>query len=162
MKPQYLTLKSKHYSSQKGNPSYVSRDDFYEEIGYKTEDLLIQNPGYDNTCAVRMSLALIKVGVPIAGRLKIKKGALTGKALEPGAKLLADQLSKQHLFGKPVLIEPADAQKKLVHQKGIVLFWKIFGYGGGHIDLVESTTANLVCHSNCHMLCKEIWFWPLH
>ena len=58
----------------------------YQELGYDLVDLLKLNSGYKNTCATRMSVALLKAGVSIAGRLKIK----SGKSVEPGAKLLAD------------------------------------------------------------------------
>lgn len=161
MKPFYSALKSKHYSSAKSKPSYVGTDELYAEIGYASDQLLKQDPNYENTCAVRMSLALIKVGVPIHGRLKIKAGPFAGRSVEPGAKLLADQLSRPNLFGKPLLIDPADMPGKIKPQ-GVILFWKIFGYGGGHIDLIEPSTSNFVCHSACHPICKQIWFWPLH
>jgi hypothetical protein len=63
MKARYAILKLNHYSSQKTSPSYRSAHELYKEIGYDFDGLLKQNAAYVNTCATRMSLALIKAGV---------------------------------------------------------------------------------------------------
>jgi hypothetical protein len=47
------------------------------------------------------------------------------------------------------------------NKRGVVLFWKIADYGGGHIDLIETTDAAFVCNSACYFQSKEVWFWPL-
>ena len=146
----FSVLKSKHYSSDRMSSTYKSGDDVYKEIGYTLESLVKQNPAYENTCAVRMSLALIKNGVNVAGRLKIKDGPHKGKMIEPGAKLLADQLARPAVFGRPDVFAPRDAISRLSGKKGVVLFWKITGYGGGHIDLIEAATAVQTCNSQCY------------
>lgn len=161
MKVNYFYLKSKHYSSDRMSSSYVSAEDVYKEIGYNLNDLIRQNPAYENSCAVRMSLALIKAGVSFIGRLKIKSGPHKGKMVEPGAKLLADQLARPILFGKPEVVNASNAMVKLNGKKGVVLFWKITGYGGGHIDLIETSNMAMVCNSGCYFSSKEIWFWSL-
>ncbi len=159
MKPSFMTLKSNHYSSNKYHSNFMGGEELYNLIGYDIEKLKKQNPGYANTCAVRMSLALIKSGIQFAGRLKIKDGPYKGRMIEPGAKLLADQLAKPQLFGRPKLLSPSNAVAHLSGKKGVVLFWKITGYGGGHIDLIEtSSSAVHVCNSACYFLSKEIWF----
>lgn len=81
--------------------------------------------------------------------------------IEPGAKLLADQLARPTVFGKPQLIAPDKATVALSNKRGVILFWKVAGYGGGHIDLIETSTAVQICHSACYFSSKEIWFWPL-
>lgn len=161
MKPQYSSLKKNHYSSDPANSNYLSAKEVYSEAGYDLDKLIAQNPAYENTCAVRMSLALIKAGINFNGRLKIKSGPHKGKSIEPGAKLLADQLMKSHIFGKPEIYKPPDFLKKIRNRKGVVLFWKITGYGGGHIDLIEVLNTVFICNSNCYMQSKEIWFWEL-
>jgi Type VI secretion system (T6SS), amidase effector protein 4 len=109
-----------------------------------------------------MSLALIQAGVRFTGRLKIKNGPYKGRLIEPGAKLLADQLAQPQLLGKPQrLVNPPQAGIALHKQKGIIFFWKIDGYAGGHIDLIEESNAALICNSHCYFACKEVWFWPL-
>ena len=161
MKPAYANLKANHYSSNKYSPSFLDSDELYASLGYSLEALRRQSPDYVNTCAVRMSLALIKSGVDFIGRMKIKEGPYKGKMIEPGAKLLADQLARPTAFGRPDLIPPANAASRLSGKKGLILFWKITGYGGGHIDLIESSTTVQVCNSACYFSSKEIWFWSL-
>lgn len=160
MKPSFSTLKVNHYSSNELSASYVDKGSLYEEIGYDIDNLLKQNPGYANTCATRMSLALIKSRVSFQGRLKIKAGPYKNYSVEPGAKLLADQLYRSSL-GKPQIFKAANAISNLRGKKGIVFFWKMDGYNGGHIDLIEPMNAILVCNSACYPSSKEIWFWAL-
>ena len=79
MKPAYEKLKRNHYSSNELSAGFVDAETLFSEIGYNQEKLIAQNPGYINTCAVRMSLALLKSGVTFKGRLQIKNGTLKGK-----------------------------------------------------------------------------------
>lgn len=160
MKPSFATLKANHNSSTEGKAGYVSGAAVYEEIGYDINKLMGENAGYRNTCAARMSLALIKSGFGLRGRIKIKAGPHAGKSIEPGAKLLADQLLTT--LGRPlILTQTAKAPDLLKGKRGIVFFWKIEGYDGGHIDLIEPANTTLVCNSQCYFACREIWFWEL-
>jgi hypothetical protein len=162
MKPSFATLKASHHSSDYASPSYRSGEAIYADIGYELTALTKQNPGYINTCAVRMSLALLETGVPFVGRLSIKAGKHKGKRVEPGAKLLADQLAKRTVLGTPeIFTDPAAALKELSKKYGLVFFNKITGYDGGHIDLIEPGNANPLCNSHCYFNCKEVWFWEL-
>lgn len=161
MKPTFEKLKQNHYSSNELSPSFVDAVALFNEIGHNYENLLKQSPDYVNTCAVRMSVALIKSDVNFVGRIKIKEGPYKGKMIEPGAKLLADQLARPTAFGRPDLLPPANAVSLLSGRKGVILFWKIAGYGGGHIDLIEASTTVQICNSACYFSSKEIWFWPL-
>jgi len=70
VKPTYSILKKNHYSSNELSASFVDKKILYREIGYDSDDLIRRNPAYENTCAIRMSLALIKSGVFFSGRLK--------------------------------------------------------------------------------------------
>jgi len=153
-KPVFARLKANHYSSNQ-----VDAEEVYKEIGYDFEKLFNQNGEYGNTCAVRMSLALIKTGIrfgtPIS-RLQIKEGTYKGQFVGTGAKTLADELRKPTSLGKPLTGDKAEEAIKT--KKGIVLFHNIPGYGGGHIDLIE---PGKICHSSCHFGSKEVWFWPL-
>jgi hypothetical protein len=58
----YNTLFNNHYSSNVSNASYKSGPDIYSEIGYVYDDLVKQNEGYKNTCAVRMNRCLLTSG----------------------------------------------------------------------------------------------------
>lgn len=156
----FASVKRHHRSSNELSPSYLDKKALYREIGYDIDNLIRQNPGYQNTCAARMSIALVKSGVSIRGRLPIKTGPYKGRSVEPGAKLLADELSR--VLGKPEILSPSYAPSKLHGKKGIVFFWKISGYGGGHIDLIETADSIQVCNSACYFSSKEVWFWSLN
>lgn len=54
--------------------------------------------------------------------------------------------------------------KFLKNQKGLIFFWKITGYDGGHrhIDLIESSNGTQLCNSHCYFNCTEVWFWALN
>ena len=162
MKPAFATLRSNHQSSDRTQTArFVDSESVYKEMGYDMADLLKQTPAYENTCAVRMSLALMRSGVTISGRLKIKAGPLKGRSVEPGAKLLADQLSRESLLGRPQILQPTEVLKKLERKQGVIFFWKMNAYPGGHIDLIQVHNATAVCSSACYLDSKEIWFWPL-
>jgi len=162
MKPTFATLKSNYYSSNELLTNYLSGIDLYAEMGLDHEALIKQNSAYINTCAARVSLALLKSNVSFVGRLTIKSGKYAGKKIETGAKLLADQLMSPNVFGKPDIYSPSIFLQKIKGKKGVVLFWKISGYDGGHIDLIDASTTNAVCSSGCYYQSKEIWFWSLN
>lgn len=161
MRPLFSAVKANHYSSDVASSSYVDTHAVYDEIGYDAKEMIKSNSAYQNTCAIRMSLALKKAGVAVHGRLPIKAGKLKGGAVEPGAKLLADQLAQRHVLGQPQIYKATDAPAKLIGKQGVIFFNKISGYGGGHIDLIEMTNGIQVCHSNCYFESQEVWFWPL-
>lgn len=101
MKPLFSVLKSNHNSSSFESPDFVDSKDFYAGIGYDQGKL---GAHFENTCAARMSVALIKSGVKFKGRLlPIKEGKWKGRSIETGAKNLADILSQATVFGKPAV-----------------------------------------------------------
>jgi hypothetical protein len=160
MKPSFESLSSNYYSSNEFKPNYKSGIDLYAEIGISQEKLMGSNPAYINTCAARMSLALLKSGVRFSGRMSIPSGALQGRKLETGAKLLADQLSRADVFGRPEIFNKDKFREGLTGRKGVVFFWKLDTMGGDHIDLVDATSGDLFCSSSCFQA-REVWFWPL-
>ncbi|MCL1824701.1 MAG: type VI secretion system amidase effector protein Tae4 [Betaproteobacteria bacterium] len=160
MKPLYHVLKSGHYSSLEWMSSFKSKEDVYKEIGYYFDKLYAQNPQFENTCAIRMSLALLNANVHFNGRLLVKDGRFKGRFVEMGAIRLADELRRPHLFGKPqVFLDGAKALNDIGTQHGVIFFHTIPNYGGGHIDLYEPTG---ICNSGCYFNARETWFWPLH
>ena len=161
MKPLFQTLKQNHYSSSYQQGERVSEEDLFSEMGIDFQALKKQNALYANTCAARMSLALLKSGTPISGRLKIKAGKYKDRYIEPGAKLLADQISKPTMLGKPEVYSSNEFLSKVKNRKGVVLFRKVSGGSADHIDLIEPINSMQVCHSSCYFQSKEIWFWEL-
>jgi hypothetical protein len=142
--------------------SYVSHDDLFREIGW---DDLIKNPAYENTCATRVSLALIKCGVTIPhARLPIKKGPYKHHLIEPGQGKLSHILAASNMFGKPEKFDNSHAHDGIGDRSGIVSFFRLIPgiYEGGHIDIISPVFGALnQCGTDCHWTSAEVWFWPL-
>lgn len=157
MKPQFSVLAT-NYSSNR----VVSKDDLFKEIGW---DDLISKPEYNNTCAIRVSLALVKSGVSVRGRMKINKGDHKGKLIEPGQAKLSNMLAGAAYFGLPEKYKTTEAESKIRLRSGVISFWKIPGYlggAGGHIDIVAPALGGIrACGSQCFWDSTEVWFWPL-
>lgn len=140
----------------------VSRDTLFQQIGW---DDLIKNSDYGNTCAIRVSLALIRSGITIpGGRIPIRTGALKGKMIEPGQAKLSMILSRPTMLGKPEKLSGSGMIEDVGHRSGIVSFFRLSPgiYEGGHIDIVAPQLGGMqVCGSACYWTSKEVWFWPL-
>lgn len=79
MRPLYEQLKRHHHSSLKHKPGFLSPEALFQEIGYDFHKLKRDNPDFENTCAVRMSMALLKNNIDFVGRMIIKDGPYKGK-----------------------------------------------------------------------------------
>lgn len=156
----YSTLRANYSPSTPSQPDYVSQADLYKEIGW---DAFVGNPNYGNTCAVRMSLALLKSGHEVnPGSHRILAGAYKGKRLQVNMSKLADLLAEDRWFGRPETLSSPDVSAALAARRGIIAFHGIPGYaGGGHIDLIDTNSASLRCASACYFDADEVWFWPL-
>lgn len=144
-----------------------------DELGWHD---LKTNPAYANTCAIRMSYCLIRAGILLPGRMRIKKGVHKGKLIEPGQLALSKILARQQFFGAPERFKYADRDKVLQGRRGILSFIKIPGYVvdgvlSGHIDLIDWRPATFLgvplwwdvlhCDLGCHWDAAEFWFWAL-
>ncbi len=156
--------------------SYPSDDEYpfeslYKELGW---DDLISKPEWRNTCAVRVHIALLRSGIHVPGRVKVKKNGLGLKDLliEPGQKALSEKLKSPKFLGEPLKITAANKDAQLKDKTGIISFFKIPGYlvdgqPGGHIDLIKHGEilwfwSTLECRLDCYWAAKEIWFWPIN
>ena len=139
----------------------IDRAALFREIGW---DDLISNSAFENTCAIRISLALIKTRIKIPGRMPIKKGPFKNEFIEMGQANLSNILARPNYLGKPEVF-PAGASKQGIGTRaGIVSFWRLFPglYDGGHIDIVTPEWGdNAACGSGCHWTSEKVWFWPL-
>lgn len=152
----YPALKNNFLSNKDVPPP-----ELFKAIGW---DDLIGNPAYENTCAIRMSLALIKCGMDIPGRLRIKRGPYKGKLIEMGQRKLSQMLAVNSRLGTPEKFTGSAAENAIGNRRGIVSFWHLIPgiYEHGHIDIVSAPTGRLrACGSDCYWTSKEIWFWPL-
>ncbi|WP_245313604.1 type VI secretion system amidase effector protein Tae4 [Rhizobium sp. R635] len=154
------TLYANYPSSATYRPNYVSQEDLFREIGW---DALLNNPLYANTCAVRVSLALVRSGIKISPKShNILKGPHANKGLEVSMRRLADLLATTLYLGNYESYTSATAQSGIGARKGVVAFNGIPGYrGGGHIDLVTGAADAAQCASSCYYQSQSIWFWPL-
>ena len=80
MRPLYAQLKMQHYSANESRPAMYLVKRYLMRLAM-TPVRSLNQIGYMNTCAVRMSLALLKCNVSFSGRLPIKAGAYKGKRL---------------------------------------------------------------------------------
>lgn len=139
----------------------VKQADLFKEIGW---DDLIGNDTYANTCAIRVSLALIKCGMNIPGRARIKVGPYRNKLIEMGQGNLSFMLADKSRLGAPEKFKGADYEKAIGNRSGVVSFWNLVPgiYEHGHIDIVSAPTGRLrECGSDCWWTSKEVWFWAL-
>ncbi|GAB3437871.1 type VI secretion system amidase effector protein Tae4 [Massilia solisilvae] len=140
----------------------VDHDALFREIGW---DDLIGNPAYENTCATRVSLALIRSGITIpGGRIAIKKGPFKGQMIEPGQDKLSHILATRSMFGSPEKFSTKQAESSIGLRSGIVSFFRLIPgvYEHGHIDIVSPQLGGIrVCGTGCYWSSREIWFWPL-
>lgn len=154
MKPLFSVLKS-HHMGRRVTPSEV-----YESIGHAPEMAFDQM--WANTCAIRMSIALIASGIKIRpGRLRIKAGRFKGEMVEPGQRKLSDFLVRE--IGSPEKYKNgSDAQNAIAWRHGIISFFRLHGTNQGHIDLVSVVDwPDVRCNSSCYWDSAEVWFWPL-
>jgi hypothetical protein len=146
----------------------VSREELYQWIGYPEN---ITDPNFYNTCAIRMSLALLGAGYPNPGRWPIKAGKFQGRNIETQQKRLSAWLTRH--VGQPEKFgSGSDAERAIGNRRGIVSFFSL--YGGtdlqGHIAIVSRDRWGqyLRCGNEidgtatgCYWSSREVWFWPL-
>jgi hypothetical protein len=157
MRPLFAVLKANHLGRQ------VLVPQVYDAIGHPE---LALDPVWGNTCAIRMSLALIASGIKIRtgpARLRVKAGPHKGEQLEPSQRVLSDFLA--HEIGKPEKYKSGPAARNTIAwRRGIASFFQLHGpaYRGGHIDLVSiEDWGQIQCSSSCYWDSLEVWFWPL-
>lgn len=145
-----------------------SHNELFDAIGWGD---LKANPAYLNTCAIRMSLCLLRSGVRFPGRMAIKAGPFKGAKIEPGQVRLTNILAMPHILGAPVKLTRENRDEGLKGKQGLVAFMRIPGYTidgalSGHLDLVQHGTflyffQTLDCADHCYWSAAEYWFWAL-
>jgi hypothetical protein len=139
----------------------VKPQELYESIGHP-EKLAIA--GWDNTCAVRMSLALVRSGIAISpGYLTINADKNKGARIESRQKRLSEFLARK--WGAPEKYAGGAAAKKGIgKRRGVISFFQLLGPTDqqGHIDLVSPDDwTELACANDCYWGSVEVWFWPM-
>lgn len=157
-KPSFVSLRANYPDKIDMPPERL-----YQEIGRPD---LSNDPNWKNTCAVRVSLALVKSGMKIdTGHMTIMTGKHKGSKIEQNQVRLSRYLSRGSVLGEPEkVIGGGAAAKGIGARRGIVSFFKLNGQADtqGHIDLVQPSTGGYqACASRCFWTSVEIWFWPL-
>lgn len=157
MRPMYATL-------VEGYPSRASvpAEALFAEIGW---DEAARHKRDADPCAVRISLALVRAGARIPGRVNVRSGRFKGQRIEPLQTRLSLLLTHPSLLGRPEVYRGgALAEAGIGQRRGIVSYW--CGAAGsrpqGHIDIVgPDAAATLGCGVQCYRQASDIWFWPL-
>jgi hypothetical protein len=156
MKPPFAVM-LQHY------PKSEIREVLYTQIGWND---VVSHPAFQDTCAIRMSMALLSAGVPLAGaNMKVKAGPLKDRRIETGQGRLSNMLKR--LWGQPEVYKGETAANNGIGDRhGVVSFFRIRNLGiptnGGHIDLVYPAGNGFrQCARSCFFDAAEVWFWPL-
>ena len=145
----------------------VSAEELYHWIGYPEN---IGNDNFANTCAIRLSLALLGAGFPNPGMWPIRAGKHKNRMIETRQRKLSNWLVR-HL-GQPEKFKSGHEAKSMIGSRnGIISFFKLNGPtdNQGHIDIVmlDRWGSYLRCNNDnrdqgsCYWGAVEIWFWPL-
>jgi hypothetical protein len=150
------------------DPDTYPHGKLFDSIGWGD---LKDNPKYENTCAIRMSICLIKSGVKFPGRMAIKSGPFKGHLIEPGQVRLTNILALPTILGTPEKLTKENYESALKGKQGVVAFMRIPTYVvdgalSGHIDLIQHGTYlwffdKLQCRDACYWSSQEFWFWSL-
>jgi hypothetical protein len=141
------------------DPFNVPPEELWRWIGHSDKILDSQ---WRNTCAVRMSLALLGAGIHLpAGFLKIEAGKYRGEYIEIKQEVLAAYLSK--IWGEPEKFGAALLRERVADRRGVIRFVGLWGPfdSQGHIDLVcHDEHHRLACEGgHVYLHAVECWFW---
>ena len=132
-------------------------NDLLADLGWERQT------GVPGNGAVRTSLALLSLGVPLAGSQRISAGPLTGGRAFNGANRLADWLGER--FANPEIIPLdqglAEVAYSLFGRRGIVAFIQGSGPRGGLIGLLDGRNAQALCCAADSKHPLEVRFWEL-
>jgi hypothetical protein len=140
----------------------LTHDDLFASLGWQS---IMRQPEYHNTCAIRMSVACLTVGVRFPrGGLVIQSGVFKGLRLEPSQAKLSHMLAE--MWGEPEKFDSHDfTEAKFGKRHGVASFFKIDGvHNQGHIDLIEplgNTYHSCIMSVGCYFASSSIWFWEL-
>jgi hypothetical protein len=120
-------------------------------------------PKLDNG-AILASLALLTLGIPVAGSRRIDAGPLTGGRAFTGANAMADWLGERFAPPETLPIERGlgDIADRLFGRRGIVAFVSGNGPQGGLIGLLEGSNAHTLCAAAQARHPLEVRFWALN
>lgn len=132
-------------------PKYSNLDKYYSTVVHDCPDISVS----PNQCAVRLSRALIKAGIPMDLDYV---GKLCRHGYARGAQDLGAFLKKKWGPRDEGFEAPGQVPALLKSKKGVVLFANIPNFTGqGHIDLWNGSSAK----SGEYWDANPTWFWEL-
>jgi hypothetical protein len=135
------------------------------------------NDQYQNTCAMRMSAALLNAGIALPhkhpGLLTVQggNGRYRGKWIALRMKELAEYL-RTHLWGQPRVYHSKLSTKKAVQpdeyvlpppelngQRGVIAFFnlRLQHWHGGHLDIFDGQRGG--CKHADYFMAETFWLW---
>ena len=152
-RPPYALL-HRHYP----DPASVPAEELWRWIGHP-ENSHIKD--WQNTCAIRISLALQGAGILLpSGFLRVEAGKYKGRKLEIKQAALADFLTRE--WGEPEKFGAGLLNFRVGQRRGVIRFLQLWGpYDPqGHIDLIAPDAwQRLLCEGHCYLHSVECWFW---
>lgn len=118
----------------------------FEDIGWKD---LLDKPEYKDTCAIRMSVGLLRSGVSLPGaRMRANAGTIKGHYIEPGQGKLSMMLKR--LWGEPEVYKGAKPARAATDRSAVAL---MFDDTAVEANLVPGTLAKL--EAGCTALARK-------
>jgi hypothetical protein len=112
--------------------------------------------GWENQCAIRMSIALEGAGFSLGDYSDPKCSHGHARGAESLANHLWRSLARPQIFSNP-----SGAKSSLLSKRGIVFFKDISGFRNGtgdHIDCWDGTATKT---GEYFSYCKQVWFFGL-
>lgn len=151
------------------NLSYANFANAWHRFAELDGEQLLADVGCDGQSAqlgngaMLASLALLSLGIPLAGSLRVVTGPLAGGRVFNGANQLADWLVERFATPEKIQLDKglSEAAYQLFGRRGIAAFIQGSGPRGGLIGLLDGCNANSLCCAaeNKHPL--ELRFWEL-
>lgn len=147
-------LLHRHYPDSLNVPA----EELFRWIGHADK---LQDPNWHNTCAIRVSLALLGAGMTLPGGfLVVRAGKYKDRGIEIRQDVLADRLLQA--LGEPEKFGAALMRERVGMRRGVIRFVQLWGPFDpqGHIDLVAPDQWNRIqCEGVCYWHAVECWFW---
>lgn len=125
-----------------------------------TDEHHVCSMDFPNTCAIRMSEALVKTDRAFLNAFKRSSKNRCPHGYMRGAQDLASVLAQPNVLGSRSLgwVSPGTAPSNAIGKKGIICYMKIPTFSGqGHIDLWDINDAVGDKYWNA----QTIWMWVL-
>ena len=112
------------------------------------------NNGWDNQCAIRLSIALQKSGLSLAGYGDPTCGHGNARGAESLANFLWINIGAAFKYTNP-------NQNVVTGRSGIIFFKDLAGFRGGNGDHIDLWNVSKTKTGAYFQSCREVWFWPL-